>query len=254
MTSLAIILSIALFSTLSFDKTLLPALVGFIICGAGMIINDYFDWEIDRVNKPEKWKAMKNFSRRFWFSYALFMFFVGISLSAFLGAIPFIFVVFNSFLLFLYSAKLKCIPFVKNVVVSYLVASAFIFGGIIAKNIFPALLLAIIAFLSNVGREIVKDMSDVEGDEKKGIKTLPIIVGRLYSATIATIFIFSAIVLSPMPYLLGFFSINYMYVLTIAIILFGISCFLILISPTKAHSYIKIAMFVSLFAFIAGKF
>jgi geranylgeranylglycerol-phosphate geranylgeranyltransferase len=163
-------------------------------------------------------------------------------------------VVFNSLFLFFYSAKLKSIPFVKNLTVSYLVASSFVFGGIVAKNVFPVIFLALLAFLSNVGREIVKDISDIEGDKKRGIKTLPVAFGKFSSSVVATIFVFSAIIFSPLPYLLGLFSINYLYTIIPAVVLFGYSCFLIIISPEKAHFYMKIAMLIVLLAFLVGKF
>ncbi len=227
---------------------------GFLISGAGMLVNDYYDFEIDKVNKPEKWRRMKKFPRNFWLAYGMVLFIVGIVLAEMINSFAFWLAVLNSVLLIAYSAKLKGLPLVGNLAVSYLVGSAFIFGGIAANNFAAPAFLALLAFLSNTGREIVKTIEDVKGDKATGAKTLAILMGKNSSALIAIIFVFAAIVLSPLPYMLGMFSANYLYVVLIADVLFAVSCFFIFTSPKKSQKIIKIAMFMALIAFLVGTF
>ena len=61
--------------------------------------------------------------------------------------------------------------------VAFLTGLVFIFGGVVVENPTAAIVPAIFAFLINLIREIVKDMEDVEGDNKAGVITFPIKFG-----------------------------------------------------------------------------
>ncbi|MDI6720989.1 MAG: UbiA family prenyltransferase, partial [Candidatus Aenigmarchaeota archaeon] len=52
-------------------------LSAFFICGAGMIANDYFDIEIDKINKPKRPLASGSVSKHFAILYAALFFFIG---------------------------------------------------------------------------------------------------------------------------------------------------------------------------------
>jgi geranylgeranylglycerol-phosphate geranylgeranyltransferase len=64
---------------------------------------------------------------------------------------------------------------------------AFLYGGAAAGSIQRAVLPAVFAFLSNFGREVVKDVEDVKGDEAKGAKTFPVRYGVVLALRIAAL-------------------------------------------------------------------
>ena len=58
------------------------------------------------------------------------------------------------------------------------------------------LLFFMIAFLANIGREIAKDIRDLEGDTRVGICTLPCEIGTTNAGKVAGVFMLMAVILS----------------------------------------------------------
>jgi geranylgeranylglycerol-phosphate geranylgeranyltransferase len=92
--------------------------------------------------------------------------------------------------------------------VSACVAIPFIYGSIVAVGFVKlnVVLFASMAFLSNTGREITKGIVDVKGDMAEGVKTLAVRYGEKRAAIAAAVFYVSAVVLTPIPLLLGLVS------------------------------------------------
>jgi geranylgeranylglycerol-phosphate geranylgeranyltransferase len=68
------------------------------------------------------------------------------------------------------------------------------------------LLFASMAFLSNTGREITKGIVDVQGDKTANVKTVAVRYGEKNAAIAAASFYMLAVLLSPIPWLLGLVS------------------------------------------------
>ncbi len=256
MASFAILIGIILASGLNLEllisKGILAMASGFIISGAGMVINDYFDFKIDKINKPIKYRQMKRFSESFWLSYSIILFAAGIAISMFINQTAFLIALINSVLLFVYSYKLKRLPLIGNISVSYLVGSSFLYGGVAAGNILISGLLGLLAFLSNTGREIIKTAEDLEGDKYVGAKTIAVVAGSKRSSFLASLFILMAVIMSPLPFILGLLSINYIYIVVVSDIVFLSSIYFAFISPKKSQKAMKVAMFIALAAFLTG--
>ncbi|NJF24709.1 geranylgeranylglycerol-phosphate geranylgeranyltransferase [Thermococcus sp. Bubb.Bath] len=183
----------------SATKTLLVFLVVTLGCSGGNTINDYFDYEIDRINRPERPLPSGAMSQRTALWYAIALFAVGITLSWFVNVYAFLLAVAAYVTMFLYAWKLKPLPFVGNIAVASLTGVTPLYGAIAVGRIGLAGTLALCAFLVNVAREIVKDIEDVEGDIEEGARTLPIILGKKKAAYIALFFGFSTVVASFLP-------------------------------------------------------
>ena len=142
-----------------------------------------------------------------------------------------------------------------NIAVSWLVASTFLYGtllkGVLTANI---IILFMMAFTVNVGREIVKTIEDMKGDKKAKANTLPLMFGEQIAGWIAIFFIFLGVLITPLPYALKLLNIKYVVFMAIADIVLAASCFVLFISPKKSQKYMKIAMFIALLAFFAGSF
>jgi 4-hydroxybenzoate polyprenyltransferase len=167
------------------------------IAAAGYIINDYFDINIDEVNKPQKMVVDKIISRR-WAIAWHFMLSAGGVLLTFL-ALPFwqkwYLVLANVLcvvLLWFYSTNFKKSLLIGNVVISLLTAWTILvifFSKVSINDAFTAtdssqpkffrlaILYAGFAFISSLIREAVKDMEDMNGDAKYGCRTMPIVWG-----------------------------------------------------------------------------
>jgi 4-hydroxybenzoate polyprenyltransferase len=170
------------------------------IGAAGYIVNDLYDLENDRINKPNRMQIGVVFNERFAWNafYALFL--IGGALGWYLGqhtgkmlygAINLI----TGFWLYLYAADFKGRPLLGNVMISFLSAGVLtypLFFDVLPR--FPLsesdsghqalLILGIyfcLAFVISWLRELIKDMEDETGDRSSGLRTMPIAWGSLPS-------------------------------------------------------------------------
>jgi 4-hydroxybenzoate polyprenyltransferase len=174
-------------------------LVGASLCiaAAGYIINDYFDINIDEVNKPHRMVVDKVINRRWAIAWHFILSFIGLLLT--ILAIPFLqkwyLILANIFcvaLLWLYSTSFKRKLLIGNIVISLLIAwtiliiffskvslaDAFGMGAGAHHKFFRlAFLYAGFAFIISLIREAIKDMEDIPGDLKYGCRTMPIVWG-----------------------------------------------------------------------------
>lgn len=226
----------------------------FLITGAGNAINDFFDADIDAINKPMRPIPSGRVSRNAVLYISLVSFGIGIALSYFINTICFIIALINSVLLIIYARNLKRTVLVGNVCVGYLVGSTFLFGGALFE--IPGLIgtagLFALAMLATIAREIAKDIEDMDGDLAMGVATLPVRAGPKRAGYVASIFGITAVLLSPIPYFTGF-SIWYLLVVGLADICF-LTAILQLIRGDAVGSSrsFKRAMAVALAAFVVG--
>lgn len=245
-------------SDLNYGKVLLAIVTVFFMFSGGNIINDFFDIQTDKVNKPNRPLVSIKYNLKLIFILSIVFLVAGVIVSAFISKTGFVITLLSSILLFLYSLSFKRLPFIGNLVVSILTAVLFIFGaeagGDYTKGIFPA----IFSFLMNFGREILKDIEDVDGDEYAGMKTLPIMIGKTKSFFLAVFIYLCLIIVTFVPYLSGAYTKWYFF-----IAFFGVDIVLLVLLlifyvfddiKTKrfVNNYIKYDMLVGLFAIIMG--
>ncbi|WP_139000594.1 geranylgeranylglycerol-phosphate geranylgeranyltransferase [Hyunsoonleella aestuarii] len=167
------------------------------IAAAGNIINDLNDIETDTINKPNSIIVGKSISEKSAYYYFIMFNIVGVGVGFYLSHLVnksafFSLFVIVSILLYVYATYLKRTFLIGNLVVSALVALSLIFVGIF--DLIPSLTslnretqltffnvildYALFAFLLNLLREITKDIEDINGDFKAGMKTIPLVLGR----------------------------------------------------------------------------
>jgi len=176
---------------------ILLVLASLFIAAAGYIINDYFDINIDEVNKPEKMIVDKVISRRWAIAWHFILSITGILLT--MLALPvfdkWYLVVGNVFcviLLWFYSTTFKRKLLIGNIVISLLTAWTILFiffSKVSVSDAFEAahpgqpkffrfaFLYAGFAFIISLIREAVKDIEDMPGDARYGCRTMPIVWG-----------------------------------------------------------------------------
>jgi geranylgeranylglycerol-phosphate geranylgeranyltransferase len=186
---------------------------GFLLCAAAMTINDYYDREIDAVNEPLRPIPSGLIGANTALMFVFFLTAVGLVFayltSMLLASMLCLFVAVASWIItvsYVTVGKRSGLP--GNFLVSTCVAIPFIYGSIaITNGLQPnVLLFALMAFLSNTGREITKGIVDMKGDKAEGVKTLAVRFGEKKAAVAAAVFYVSAVALTPIPLLFGLVS------------------------------------------------
>lgn len=252
----------------SFNLPLILALLSvFFAMSGGNVINDYFDYNIDKINRPERpipsgRISLKNGRN---YAYALFI------LSIFTGFltyyftnnwIPFAIVVFSVIILHLYASIFKSTPLIGNLVVGFLTGLCFIFTGYIFNTphiIYIGYFLGFFAFLMTTAREITKDIEDIEGDKIDGANTLPIKYGKKSPAIAAIILIIIDCCLCPTLFIYHVFNIFYLIIIAFAVIIFIYGAILLSKNQNpktchKVSKLLKIGMIIAFIAFAIGSF
>lgn len=198
---------------------ILAAVSAGLIGGGGMVVNDIFDVEIDRINKPDRPLPSGNVAQG---AAALFYGCVsalGLLLNLFLHSSAQLIAAGAFVLIFFYGYRLKSTPLFGNLAVGVLTGLAFIYGGAAVRNLERAAIPALFAFLINVGREIIKDMEDVEGDARMKAVTFPVRYGLKPAAGVATIFLLAVIGSTIIPFA------NHQYgMLYLILVMIGVNC------------------------------
>ncbi len=190
-------------------KILLASFSGAFVAAAGNVINDYFDVEIDKINRPERVIPQNLLTKKDALVLFAVLKFFAFYLALKIGSAAFVIVIFTSILLFLYSVKFKKIPLLGNFTVAFLTGLAFVYVAVSAGNWTCGIFPAIFALLVNFAREILKDIEDMEGDGKIGISTFPLKMGIEKSVLLISIITAFLIILTPIPYFLKIYNIQY---------------------------------------------
>ncbi|MFA4878048.1 MAG: geranylgeranylglycerol-phosphate geranylgeranyltransferase [Methanoregula sp.] len=241
--------------------TIIPAsflllVIVLLITAAGNVINDYYDADIDAVNRSDRPipSGQVRRSAAIWYSLVLFLAGIGIGL----GTNPLCIgiAVFNSLLLVAYAARLKTTPLVGNIAVAYLAGSMFLFGGALAGpgGFVHMIPIALMTFFAMMVRELLKDAEDVEGDAACGARTLPIWIGVKNTSRIAFVFVILAAITSFLPYAWwgGWYIAGILVVdaILIAAAARALSCGTpACVRDSKASSHLKYGMFAALVIF-----
>jgi len=247
--------TVALGSLPGYEKSLMIFLVVFLGCSWGNIINDYFDYEIDKINRPTRPLPRGALSRKAALVYGLCLALLGLLIGYMLNLWAFLFAFGAYLLMYLYAWKLKPTPFVGNLTVATLTGVTPLYGAVAVGKIGLAGYLALCAFLVNVAREIFKDIEDVEGDRVHGAKTLPIIWGVKRTSKMGVLFSLATILASFLPVKAGI-GLGYLPIIVVdGVILFSSYEILKDPSPTtagKVQRKLKIAIYLAVFSFLLG--
>ena len=155
----------------------LAVLAAALITGAGNAWNDLRDLEIDRINRPRRPLPSGRLTPRRAALVAAASAAAGLGLAIGAGPVPGLIAAGTLAGLWLYSVRLKSTVFWGNLLVAALAALAFPFGALAGGALGRAWIPAGFALLFHLGREIVKDVEDVEGDRARGVRTLALAVG-----------------------------------------------------------------------------
>lgn len=208
MMGFAVIVGASLVTYPNFSTNLLLAFItSFTLTAASMTINDYYDRDIDAINEPQRPIPSGAISPKEALFLALVLSVIGF-VAAFGTNVYCLIVAAIAWIVSVtYVTKGKRTGLPGNLLVSTCVVIPFIYGGFAAgRPELTTMIFVAIAFFSNTGREVAKDIVDTEGDKSQDIKTIPVVYGERVAAFVSSIFFILAVALSPLPWLLELVS------------------------------------------------
>jgi geranylgeranylglycerol-phosphate geranylgeranyltransferase len=248
---------------------ILGAFTYFFIAASTNIINDVYDIEIDKVNRPERPIPRGSISLKqgkgLFFLYLIIAIILSLlnTLILSLTLINLALVSFFGFIGWVYSKWGKRSGFIGNIMVGISYSIGLVYGGYLNGPIIPSYLLFffLTAFSLLVAREIIKGCEDIEGDKIQGVKTLAIKIGIKASRTISVIFALSAILFFILPVFTKILN-KFLFIIfmVIGLIEVGYTIVLMLISDLKKEDLkkisllLKIGMLLGLIAFLFASF
>ncbi|MYL68421.1 geranylgeranylglycerol-phosphate geranylgeranyltransferase [Halorubrum distributum] len=233
--------------------TALAAVTTAFAVAAGNAINDYFDREIDAVNRPDRPIPRGAVSPRGALATATVWFAVAVAAAVALPRLAIAIAAVNLVALVTYTSIFKGTPGLGNALVAYLVGSTFLFGGAAAGNPRAVLVLAALAGLSTFTREVIKDVEDVAGDREEGLATLPIAVGERTALRIGAAALVVAVAVSPLPYRSGTLGAAYLAVVAVADAVMLYATYESFSDPAAAQRRFKYGTFLAAAAFVVGR-
>ena len=242
-------------------SVLLALVIVWAYTGAGNILNDYFDVEIDRINRPQRPIPAGLIQPRTALFYAIFLFALGTA-----AVVPVfnrqlaIIIPFALFFLITYTKFFKPRPLWGNLIVSAILGMTFLFGSSIFGDIRVGIVPCLLAFGFNFVREIVKDMQDVAGDQARGARTFPLVYGLTAARRLVIVATLILMVGALVPFYLKIYGKFYLLILVLTVeipliyVIFSISRDASATNCGRIAAILKGDIFFGLMANFAGKF
>jgi geranylgeranylglycerol-phosphate geranylgeranyltransferase len=223
----------------------LAMLSALLLAGGGASLNDFFDFESDKINNPKRPLPSGRMGKKSALAFSITLFILSIVIAGYINWLIFFIVIIDAIILTLYSYRLQNKTLLGNILMGFLVGSVFFLGGAtesaIISNLIPPLLLGLLAGFLVISRETVKDLEDIEGDRTSFLKRLTmktkqavnkmkgekLTEGEGYKKRLliaSEMFIILALITSLFPYMYGFMNDFYIFfiILSDAILLFSL--------------------------------
>ena len=187
-------------------------MTAFFISAAAIILNDYFDYEVDLVNAPERPLPSGLVSKReaLWLTAITSL--LGLASELYFGLVVLGLALVLWVIGVLYNWRFKQSGLPGNLMVCLSVASTFLLGGISAGDFWNGIIwvFAGMAFFIDLGEEIAGDAMDMEGDRKRGSRSVALLKGKRFATTISVICWGIVILLGLVPLITGWFGWSYL--------------------------------------------
>ncbi len=236
-------------------------LLGFFLSSSAMIFNDTFDLEVDRINTPQRPLPSGLLSKSEAIAFGGLTAVIGLAVAWVIHPIIFALSLLTWTMGFLYNWKLKAAGLWGNLIVSASVAMTFVMGGVsVGQSANPLLwIFGLIAFIFDLAEEIAGDAMDMDGDQKRGSRSIAILYGKIVALRISGLLFGVMVVLTFFPFILGETGLGYLIPMTIMdgfIIFFTYQLFRSLTPQEGRRSMRSLYLSASLglIAFIFGTF
>lgn len=236
-------------------KLALAAAAAASFTAGGNALNDITDRATDAVNHPDRPLPSGRLSVRQAGVFVAAAFALAAALGALVNVWCLAIVLANALLMYAYESGLKARGFPGNLAIAYLVGSLFLFAGFAsyagdATRLSRIGILAALAFLTTVGREVAKDIEDMAGDVDR--RTLPQRIGARPAGVVAALAFAGGVAFSVVPWSSGLVAPAYAAIVVVADGMFIYAALHSAARPARAQRVAKYAMVVALAAFLAG--
>ncbi len=179
------------------------------VIASGYIINNFYDVDIDKINRPQKTKIDNIVNQKTKLNIYFLLNFLGFGFGLLVSWRAALFFAIYIFLIWFYSHKLKQYPLIKLFSAAILAILPFFAIFVYFKN-FSSIIFTHASFLFFILliRELIKDLESMEGDIVNNYITIPIKFGEKFSKMLITLIVF--LTLSPIYFLLKYPEIGLM--------------------------------------------
>ncbi|ANH59865.1 geranylgeranylglycerol-phosphate geranylgeranyltransferase [Dokdonia donghaensis] len=240
-------------SEILFDPNLFfLVLAGVFTIASGYIINSFYDSEKDLINRPKKTMLDRLVSQNTKLSIYFTLNFLAVIAASYVSFKAVVFYALYIFGIWIYSHKLKKIPFLGNLVAATLAITPFFAVFIYYGNLAPVIFVhGSFLFLVIAMREMVKDLENLKGDFAQRYRTIPVMYGATTSKWLLSLL--AGLTVIPVFFLINHFKLGYMtyYFYGSALLLF---VFLVILWQSKARPHYVLLHNILKFIIVAGVF
>ncbi|MHA1670203.1 MAG: geranylgeranylglycerol-phosphate geranylgeranyltransferase [Promethearchaeota archaeon] len=241
------------------SKILFGSLTYIFLAGSGMVINDFYDYEIDKINRPQRPIPRGSVS----LDQAKMLFFTYLSIGLLLNVLnvlifnlnylTIIIAAFFGFIGWLYAKWGKKSGFPGNIIVSISFSIGMIYGALLNSSLIPLYIyyFFLTAFFLLLSREIIKGCEDIEGDKKEGVKTLAIRIGAKKATTLSLISSLLAIIFFILPLFTNIINTSlFLISMSSGLIIVAFSVFLMAKINMERDEFKRISLFLKIGALL----
>ncbi|MCF2135990.1 MAG: geranylgeranylglycerol-phosphate geranylgeranyltransferase [Candidatus Thorarchaeota archaeon] len=235
----------------------------FFVAGGGNIVNDIFDIEIDKINRPHRALPSGRMSIRQAWAYVVFLSALGVIFAALNGIYGSLVVMVFLIVGYAYASKVKELGLAGNFLVAFSFAFGVIYGSFVYGELInfyfiplPSWLFFITAFMILQARETIKGAEDVEGDALRNVRTIARVYGYKAAAAVSFVFNLIGVVCYFLIWYLGFASWNLWPLLVLGMAVVLGAAFAPLKDPSNKKALLigstldKVGALVGLIAFV----
>ena len=240
-------------SEILFDSNLFfLVLAGVFTIASGYIINSFYDSEKDLINRPKKTMLDRLVSQNTKLSIYFTLNLLAVIAASYVSFKAVVFYALYIFGIWIYSHKLKKIPFLGNLVAATLAITPFFAVFIYYGNLAPVIFVyGSFLFLVIAMREMVKDLENLKGDFAQRYRTIPVMYGATTSKWLLSLL--AGLTVIPVFFLINHFKLGYMsYYFYGSVVL--LLLFLAILWQSKARPHYVLLHNILKFIIVAGVF
>ena len=240
-------------SEILFDPNLFfLVLAGVFTIASGYIINSFYDSEKDLINRPKKTMLDRLVSQNTKLSIYFTLNLLAVIAASYVSFKAVVFYALYIFGIWIYSHKLKKIPFLGNLVAATLAITPFFAVFIYYGNLAPVIFVhGSFLFLVIAMREMVKDLENLKGDFAQRYRTIPVLYGATTSKWLLSLL--AGLTVIPVFFLINHFKLGYMsYYFYGSVVL--LLLFLAILWQSKARPHYVLLHNILKFIIVAGVF
>ncbi len=174
------------------------------ISATALILNDYFDCEIDRINAPERPLPSGLVTKQEALALSIVVALFGLLCAALISLTALAVAIVVWIVGVAYNWRFKRTGLPGNLMVAFSVGMTFVFGGVVVGHPTDRVVwwFGLLAMLFDLGEEIAADAMDVDGDRIIDSRSLAIVIGPRRALKVSAGIFLTVVLISLAPFVL----------------------------------------------------